>query len=154
ANPNALLMDSAGNFYGRTANGGSYGGTIFRLSPTGTGWSETVLYNFCPTHDGNCLANGITEDGLVMDGAGNIYGTDGHYTGSIFQLSPSGSGWTFSTLYKFCSLTGCADGENPYAGVIMDGTGNLYGTTIYGGSQNGGVVYKLSPSGAGWTETV
>src|SRR5207253_1886931 len=61
---------------------------------------------------------------------------------------------TEQVLYKFCPQVGCTDGTNPEGGVIMDASGNLYGTAYYGGSHNGGTVFKLAPSGTGWTETV
>jgi hypothetical protein len=96
-----------------------------------------------------------------MDGSGNLYGTtnyDGGPSsgGTVFQLTPSGTGWSETVLYRFCSQTNCADGNNPYSGLIMDGSGNLYGTTLYNGSvgSSGGTVFQLTPSGTGWTETV
>ena len=96
--------------------------------------------------------------GLTMDSHGNLYGTayaGGTGAGVIVELSPSGGSWNFSTLYNFCSLQGCADGEEPYTGsLILDSADNLYGTTEYGGAKGAGTVYELSPSGGGWTEKV
>ena len=137
-----LIADSAGNLYGTTWNGGSGScGTVFKLSPSGT---ETVLYSFTCGIDG-----AYPYAGLIADGAGNLYGTTSgggaSYAGTAFKLSPSG---TETVLYSF---TGGTDGGHPYAGLIADGGGNLYGTTGGGGALNAGTVFKLSPSG---TETV
>jgi uncharacterized repeat protein (TIGR03803 family) len=107
------------------------------------------------------------EAGLVMDPAGNLYGTTtsggANGFGSVFRLTPnSGGRWTESVLYNFCSLTNCADGETPVAGLIFDTAGNLYGTTTGGGnagsvcgSDRCGVVFELTPNANGsWTESV
>jgi uncharacterized repeat protein (TIGR03803 family) len=151
-----VISDAAGNLYGTTAGGGSCGeGTVFELDTAG---SETVLHNFCG-------GDGATPtSGLIWDGAGNLYGTtqaggssdvcDGG-CGAVFELSPgSGGNWTEKVLYSFCSVSGCADGENPdFARLVRDVAGNLYGTTVFGGSYrncNGdacGVVFKLDQSG-------
>jgi uncharacterized repeat protein (TIGR03803 family) len=117
-----------------------------------------VLHNFCGG-DG-----AYPESALTWDDAGNLYGTtaeggssdvcDGG-CGAVFELSPgSGGSWTEKVLYSFCSVSGCADGENPLFGrLVRDAAGNLYGTTVFGGSHrncNGdacGVVFKLDLSG-------
>jgi hypothetical protein len=166
-----LIMDGAGNLYGTTLEGGNGrggggtagGGVVFQLTPdqTGTAWTETVLYSFCS--QSTCTDGERPFAGLIMDGAGNLYGTtqqggnagfSGH--GVVFRLSPDETGtvWTETVLYSFCSQTNCADGAGPQTGLIMDGAGNLYGTTIYGSS--GGVVFQLSAdeTGTAWTETV
>jgi uncharacterized repeat protein (TIGR03803 family) len=118
--------------------------------------TETVLYNFCSQP--GCTDGGAPQAGLISDGAGNLYGTTGQVgssDGVVFELSPNGSGgWNYSTLYSFCSEPNCADGRWPYSHVILDGSGNLYGITYYGGAYGGGVVFELSPGGGGWTETV
>jgi len=151
-----LIFDSAGNLYTTTQNGGIYyGGTVVKLSPSqGGGWTETVLHNFNPsTTDGfNPLA------GLIVDRAGNLYGTTsggGSGTspaGTVFELSPSGSvGWTEKVLHNFNNNG--TDGAHPFSGLVLDGSGNLYGTTTSGGSNGDGVVFELSPNGSGgWTE--
>jgi uncharacterized repeat protein (TIGR03803 family) len=128
--------------------------------------TETVLYSF-----GTDPMDGIgPTGGLVFDSAGNIYGTTnggGQYCqssggcGTLYELSPSvGGGWNETVLYNFCT-TGiwftCPDGSNPLAGLIMDGGGNLYGTTAGGGTGQWGTVFRLSPPSSGngnWTETV
>jgi len=146
------VLDAAGNLYGTTSMNGMYGaGTVFEVSPNGT---ETVLYNF-----GNGNGDGQNPRGnLIFDAAGNLYGTTsvgGMFgNGTVFQLSPSG---TETVLYNFGNG---GDGQNPQAGLLFDGAGNLYGTTANGGGTgcggNGcGTVFELSPNGAGgWTETV
>lgn len=126
--------------------------------------TQTVLYNFCSQP--NCADGGGPESGLAFHG-GNLYGTTPYtftyQTGSVFELSPSGSGgWTETTLYPFsCTDSGdnCPGGASPGGPVIFDSQGNLYGTTSEGGdgtcgSTNGcGVAFELSPVGAGWAET-
>jgi uncharacterized repeat protein (TIGR03803 family) len=147
-NPDAgLVMDSAGNFYGTTPQGGTYrAGTVFELSASG---KETILHSF--------LALGMGGDGqnpqgaLVMDSAGNLYGTTPYggenMAGTVFEVSGQGAE---TTLYSFTSATP-TDGRIPYAGVIVDSGGNIYGTTIYGGANGDehgdGTVFTLSPAG-------
>jgi uncharacterized repeat protein (TIGR03803 family) len=164
ARPSAgLTIDGAGNLYGTTGIGGNGRGVVFELTPdqTPTAWTETVLYRFCA--QSNCADGAYPEAGLIMDGAGNLYGTTAFGGiggagggGVVFELTPgqTGTAWTETMLYSFCAQTNCADGEFPYAGLIMDGAGNLYGTTYYGGGR--GVVFQLTPdeTGAAWTETV
>src|SRR6266851_1670139 len=175
ANPFAyggLIMDTSGNLYGTTSVGGNAtgGGTVFQLTPSDTGWSETVLYSFCSQT--NCADGASPLAGLIMDAAGNLYGTtsaggtSAPGTGVVFQLTPdpTGTGWTETVLYSFCSQIYCADGYQPLGGLIMDGAGNLYGTTRQGDNNPGtcafaggcGVVFELTPdaTGTAWTETV
>jgi uncharacterized repeat protein (TIGR03803 family) len=138
ANPYApLFRDAAGNLYGTSNQGGAANvGVVFRLSASG----YKVLYSFKGGTDG---AN--PDSGVVLDSAGNIYGTTylggAANAGVVYKLGPSGQE---TLLYSF---TGGADGANPYAGVILDSAGNLYGTTYQGGSANLGVVYEVSPGG-------
>ena len=156
-----LVFDPAGNLYGTTYEGGSGGGgVVFELTPSSGGnWTETVLHNFSGSPDGCAPFSGVT-----LDAAGNVYGTTyacggngGISYGIAFELSPnSGGGWTETILYTF---TGGTDGGWPYGGVILDGSGNLYGTAYTGGnggcaySRACGVVFELSRN-AGWTESV
>lgn len=151
-----LVFDPAGNIYGTTnlGGGGCAGpgcGTVFELSPSGTGWTETVIYSFQGGADGRYPVGGI-----VFDPAGNLYGTTaggGAYgNGTVFQLTHSQTGWTKTTLYDFPNRSN--DGDGPIGGVILDGAGNLYGTTSEGGVKNGGTVFELIPSNGSWTFTL
>jgi uncharacterized repeat protein (TIGR03803 family) len=146
-----LVFDQAGNIYGTTLD------NVFELTPNGVGgWTEKVLYTFSRGTDG-----GIPYAGLVFDRSGNLYGTTwiggnltcnyGQGCGTVFQLTPSGSGWAENVLY---SLLYGSDGAFPAGGIITDASGNLYGTTTTGGSGNGGTVFELSPSSGTWTSTV
>ena len=155
-----VITDVAGNLYGVAAVGGlgtcdqGYG-VVFELGKSGT---LSVLHTFGfgdGAYPGSVLA---------FDEAGNLYGTtrgggssacgaDG--CGVVFELSPNSDGsWTEAVLYEFCSLSGCADGEEPVSGpLVRDSKGNLYGTTFFGGTShncnggNCGVVFKLDPVG-------
>jgi len=160
-----LLRDSKGNFYGTTDVGGNTGcyndqnrqpqvgagcGTVYKLDPVG---KETVLYTFTGGADG---ANPAV--GLITEGDGRLYGTtlaggasktcNGYNgCGVVFSLSPpatQGAPWTEAVLYTF---TGGADGGIPFASLITDGAGNLYGTTFVEGSKGYGVVFKVDSSG-------
>ncbi len=111
----------------------------------------SVLYSFTGLADGN------QPNGVIADGAGNLYGTTSfgginsdcapHGCGSVFELSPGAEGWKLTTLYSF---TGQADGEFPVGNLAMDQAGNLYGVTFTGGAYNCGVTFELSPTTAGW----
>jgi uncharacterized repeat protein (TIGR03803 family) len=164
--PSQLVFDSAGNLYGETEYGGaSVNGTVFELSPSGKGiWTEKDLYDFEGSTDGYS-----PQGGLVFDEAGNLYGTTklgGSGTGchrvgcgTVFKLSQSSGSWSKTILYNFQG--GTTDGSDPVAGVILDGSGNLYGTTNTGGigSQYNncgagcGSMFELSPSGSAYKET-
>lgn len=153
-----LAVDSLGHLYGVTDWGGANDyGAVFELTPsTGGGWTEAVVHNF------DYLDGANPAGGLTRDGAGNLYGTTvyGGYqnTGSVFELTPGGT-WTFTQLHYF---TCCTDGDAPQGGVVLDSSGNLYGTTVWGGTGDSacgplscGVVFKLTPSTGGtWTETI
>jgi len=136
--PNGVIRDSTGNLFGTTGGGGaSSAGVVFKLDTTG---HESVLYSFTDGNDG-----GYPNAGVVLDSAGNLYGTTtGGGTGGggvVFKLNTAGQE---TPLYSFTNGT---DGGYPYAGVILDSAGNLYGTTLYGGSAFVGVVYKVDPTG-------
>lgn len=129
-----VIGDSEGNLYGTTFEGGASGaGVVYKLAANG---DEIVLYSFAPGADGTSPASG-----LVMDSAGNLYGTasggGASGAGTVYKLDPSGNE---TVLYSF---TGGTDGGSPAAGVVRDGGGNLYGSTPVGGNNNVGVVFTL-----------
>jgi uncharacterized repeat protein (TIGR03803 family) len=141
-----LVFDKAGNLYGVTPRGGPKDwGTVFELTrkPDGV-WARKTLYAFGAGADG-----GFPDGALVLDAAGNLYGT----AGAVFELSPRGDGsWTHTVLYKFA---GYPDGSGSGAGVIFDSAGNLYGTTDAGGIHMGGTIFELTPQeGGGWKESI
>jgi uncharacterized repeat protein (TIGR03803 family) len=144
-NPAAgVIQDSADNLYGTTQGGGAtFNGSVFKLDPTG---HETVLYSFCSV--ANCTDGYTPAAGVIQDSAGNLYGTTrsggANDQGIVFKLDPTGHE---TVLYSFCSAANCADGSDPYAGVIQDSAGNLYGTTYLGGANNVGTLYKVDPAG-------
>jgi uncharacterized repeat protein (TIGR03803 family) len=139
-NPQAgLVIDSKSNLYGTTGVGGAgFAGTVFKLDPSGV---QTVLYAFTGGTDG-----GYPAAGLILDSAGNLYGTTqfgGAFGfGTVFEVAPSG---TETVLYSF---TGGADGASPqFANLVRDGAGNLYGTTPGGGAHYVGIVFKVDAKG-------
>ncbi len=161
-----VTQDASGHLYGTTYKGGATdSGTAFELTPPAPGktaWKERVLYSFCGQT--NCADGEEPEAGVIQDAAGNLYGTT-YYggtgdAGTVFELTPPAPGqfaWSETVLYSFCA-TGCSDGENPEARLIQNpSTGNLYGTTVEGGTNGRGTVFELTPPAMGpgaWTETV
>ena len=153
ANPSSLLtFDSSGNIYGTAAAGGQPGcsgfgcGTVYKLTSSGSGWSEHTLYSF---QDGSDGANPAA--GVIMDTAGNLYGaTPGSNSngGTVFQMNPSGGNWIFNLAYD---LTGV--GPGPVANLVRDRAGNLYGASWGDGLYGQGAVFKLTPANGGWTYT-
>lgn len=143
----APVFDRAGNLYGTTSYGGAHdSGTVYELTRSGSGWTETILWNF----DGP--SGDMPLNGLIFDAAGNLYGTTklggANYSGNVFELSPSGSGWSETTLFNFPGSTG-----GPVSGLAWDAQGNLYGTTQGGGLYNDGTVFQLTPSAGTWNYT-
>jgi uncharacterized repeat protein (TIGR03803 family) len=152
-----LVFDSAGNLYGvASEGGGTNAGTVFELIPSGSSWTEKTIYRFKGSTDG-----ATPLGSLIVDSSGNLYGTTNlggtKGVGTVFELRPNGATWTKTILHNF---GGARDGEFPSAGLAMDASGNLYGTTegggAFGNGQNnvGGTAYKLAPRGGTWTETV
>jgi uncharacterized repeat protein (TIGR03803 family) len=153
-----LIMDGAGNLYGTTSFGGSYvWGTVFELVNSGGTYTEKILHSF----GGSSTDGQIPFGSLVMDAGGNLYGITEEgggaddCCGTVFELMNSAGTYTEKILHVFNEGTG--DGEDPTAGLIMDASGNLYGTTGYGGAsgncQGGcGAVYELVNSSGNYTE--
>jgi len=187
-----VVFDSKGNLYGATTQGGgqcppAQCGTVFELTPpakNGDPWTETVLYIFkgngsAPGRAGSPADGNVPAGGLVMDKAGNLYGTTGYGgtgsctllgtkvgCGTVYELSPptqQGGAWTETVLYSF---QGGKDGYLAWGDLVFDAKGNLYGATEYGGGygtcnspyyQYCGTVFELSPpqkSGGVWKEKV
>jgi uncharacterized repeat protein (TIGR03803 family) len=152
------ILDAAGNLYGETAMGGTSTlcgggcGTVYELQPISGGWKEHILHDFGTGGD----EMGFPGGALLLDNAGNLYGTAGggiHAHGAVYRLARQWNGhWNATILHSF---TGGAGGDGP-GGVVMDKTGNLYGTTIAGGTGcDCGVVYKLAPqANSKWKYTV
>ncbi|HZL67993.1 MAG TPA: choice-of-anchor tandem repeat GloVer-containing protein [Candidatus Limnocylindrales bacterium] len=141
-----VIRDQAGNLYGTALYGGDNGcGTVFQLTPSGSGWSETTL------RDLQSQTDGCGPNELIADPQGNLYGTDRRNGpnggGTVFELTKlSGGGFSFRVLYAFSGMPG-----GPMAGLTMDSAGNLYGTTYQNGAHNYGSVFKLTKAGSGWT---
>jgi len=149
-----LAFDQAGDIYGTTYAGGMYGGgTTFELTPSGGGYTKSIIHSFGSGTDGRGPA------GVVLDNAGNVYGTTivggtgtecTYNCGTVYQLIPSNGGWLENILVNFNQT----NGAYPYGQLIIDESGNLYGTTNAGGQGGGGVVFKLAPAGGGFTYSV
>jgi len=142
----AVVFDSTGALYGTTLEGSSSFGTIWKMTPSGGGWTEQVLTTFS-----GAAGDGMYPYwGLTPDSAGNFYGTTnqgGAYSwGTIYELSPSGGQWSKTILYSF---TNGSDGGLPIGGVVFDRWGNLFGATTERDS-GGGTIYELSPSNGNW----
>ncbi|HLI62404.1 MAG TPA: choice-of-anchor tandem repeat GloVer-containing protein [Terriglobales bacterium] len=156
----AVTIGASGIVYGTAGLAGSNGdGTAFMVRPGAhapasviTPWTESVLYEFAPGSNGALPGYGA----LAVDPEGNLYGTTeiggASNKGTVYELSPSGGGWTETVIASFSG--GSSDGDQPYAGVIFDQAGDLYGTTTLGGTSNWGTVYELVHSQSGWTKRV
>jgi uncharacterized repeat protein (TIGR03803 family) len=164
----SVVFDTAGNLYG-TADGGLHGcGIVYKLTPTQNGsWTETIIHQFdaFEGHNDGCEPVGS----LIFDKAGNLYGTTSqggggttdtfctNGCGTVFKLTPNKDGsWTESILHALHQGGGGSpDGQNPFDSVVFDNAGNLYGTTLAGGPDDLGTVFKLTPATSGkWTETL
>jgi len=155
-----LVLDKSGNIFGTTLYGGGTGcggagcGTVFELEQVNGRWVETVLYRFTGGADG-----GSPESSVTIDRAGNIFGTTfngglkqckGFPCGVAYELQRSASGWRETVLHSF----DFKDGSQPIGGLILDSSGNLFGTTAYGGPpyppDGAGTIFALKPSPSGW----
>ena len=136
-----LISDKAGNLYGTTAFGGAAeSGTVYELTNAAGSWTETVLYTFQGGTDG-----AYPYSTLVFDESGNLYGTtlaggtSCFICGTVFKLTNRHGTWTETLLHSFSGL----DGANPFGSLLLDSSGNLYGTTNSGGTSFEGTVYEL-----------
>lgn len=169
--PGALKLDSAGNLYITAQSGGKTTtfcgigcGTIFELSPSGTGWSGRTLRIFDWSFTYYGAENPLGR--VALDSAGNLYGAAGGGVyndvwsttfGVIYELTPTASGqWDEIIVHDFCPQSVvCTDGAVPEAGLTFDSNGNLFGTTAAGGFLSSGTVFELTPaSDSSWTENV
>jgi uncharacterized repeat protein (TIGR03803 family) len=143
-----LTADTKGNLYGVTATGGidgscnDGGGTAYELDAAG---NFTELYEFPGAIGGGAFS------AMILDTNGNLYGAaeEGGTSddGTVFELSPINGTWSGRALYSFCSLPKCADGNTPIGSVARDASGNIYGTTYFGGEFDAGTVFKLDARG-------
>jgi uncharacterized repeat protein (TIGR03803 family) len=150
-----VTFDAAGNLYGTTIGGPSGPGAVYRLTKSGNSWTESILWGFSGPDGADPYGN------LVLDASGNIYGTafEGGYSGcphyntcgTVFEVSPHGGYWTETTLHRFL---GGADGDQPYAGLTWDNSGNLFGVTSSDGPIGGGTVFELTPANGGWSYSI
>jgi uncharacterized repeat protein (TIGR03803 family) len=155
--PEATLVQGAdGEFYGTTHEGGTIEcangigcGTVFKITPEG---ALTTLYNFCSQQ--NCADGSRPQAGLIQGTDGNFYGATfeagANDAGTVFSITPGGA---LIALHSFCSQSNCADGGNPFAGLLQDTNGTFYGTTLDGGTGNLGTVFSLSVGLAPFVET-
>ena len=144
---NGVILDQAGNLYGVTNGGGTaYAGTVYELSPSAYGWTESILYTFQDAYIYSPFG------GLLLDTSGSLYGSTtfspGNQAGAVFKLAPGNGSWSESVL---CVFSDGGSGGGPKANLTMDASGTLYGTAWDTGP--GGKVFKLTPSNGGWTET-
>jgi uncharacterized repeat protein (TIGR03803 family) len=155
-----VVPDKLGNLYGEMGRGQYKYGAIAELAPNSRGWTYTPLYSFCVFQCGYS-----PSAPPIWDGKGNLFGTttDGGIAqpacwtsfgcGVIFEMTPNGDGtWTYHILHRFASSP--TDGQTPYGSLVMDASGNFYGTTEFGGGQGNGTVFKFSFTGAHWEKTV
>ncbi|MFZ0321716.1 MAG: choice-of-anchor tandem repeat GloVer-containing protein [Candidatus Sulfotelmatobacter sp.] len=151
----ALISDSAGNFYGTEYGGSSSAGLVYELSPAaGGGWTQEILHSFTlNSTDGN-----MPFGGVILDRAGNLYGTtcaggnSSNQGGTVFELKRTKNGWAEFILHSFGNFL---DGGCPTSKLLFDSAGNLYGTTNGGGAHGNGTVFELSHKfGAAWEEKI
>jgi len=146
-----LFADAKGALYGTAGGGNDGAGIVFKLTPTGSSYTERVLYSFTGGNDGSAPGAGS----LIADADNALYGTTefggSAGKGTVFKLRPSNGVYAERVLHSF--LNG-SDGGYPFAGLIADKNGVLYGTTDFGGLHRYGTVFKLVPKGSRYTETV
>ncbi len=147
-----LVQGTDGNFYGITFYGGVNSlGSFYKITASG---KATTLYSFCSLGGSACTDGSYPKATPVQASDGNFYGTtagggaeiqNGKYTsGTIYRITPSGQ---LTTLYLFCSLSGCSDGYEPEGGLALGSDGNFYGTTVDGGAYKKGTIFQFNPNG-------
>jgi uncharacterized repeat protein (TIGR03803 family) len=149
-----LIAGKQGAFYGTTVFGGIGAGTVFQLSPAGARYAESVLYSFKAGLDGSAPLGVVRRDGVlygVTFVGGNPNGNGGVGWGTIFKLAPGKSGYSETVLYRFLGGT---DAWEPNGPIVIDRSGSIIGSSGFGGSRNDGAVFKLTPNGSGYTESI
>jgi len=160
-----VVFDQAGNLYGNIGPGEYDEGAVTELVPGAGGWTQSYLYSFCRKVN-PCLDGDAPISGVVFDSAGNLYGTTeyggkgiGGDWGTAYELKKQSDGtWRHILLHSFPASAN--DGKLVYGGLVLDKSGNLYGTTLQGGGKGCGegtgcgTVYELAPTAKGWKETV
>ncbi len=143
AHPNAgaLVLDGAGDLYGATYYGGQGGGVVYKLSHSSDEWTLKAIYD----STGTCASN--NSGGVVMDSAGNLFGTA---LNAVYEVTPTASGWTGRILHCFSG----PDGFGIYAGLVLDANGNVYGAASADTLAGGGNVFRLSRSGGTWSFSI
>ena len=145
--------------FGTTPSGGANNdGTVFEIAKTKSGYASTpnILYSFCPQI--SCTEGAGPFAGLIIDADGNLFGTTtfgANNGGTVFEIAKTKRGYasTPTVLYSFCSQPNCADGFQPFAGLIADANGNLFGTTLGGGANKGGTVFEIAKTKSGYAST-
>lgn len=140
-----VILDAQGDIYGATTTSGSgKGGTVFKLSFQNGNWVFSTLYSFPRPMNGSIITGPVGN--LMMDSAGNLYGTtlsDGaNGFGAVFKLTPSNGSWTYTSLHDF---TNGSDGGFPYSNLVIDQHGNLFGTASTGGASGAGAIFEITP---------
>ncbi|HUO31834.1 MAG TPA: choice-of-anchor tandem repeat GloVer-containing protein [Bryobacteraceae bacterium] len=147
---NSLILGPGGDIYGTSAGGGNNdNGAVFQINFAGGSPTVTIVYKFC--NQPNCTDGSSPTGPLVLGTDGNFYGVTnlggntnyGSDDGIVFKLTPA---FQPTTLYSFCTLMNCADGVNP-TGLMQASDGNFYGTTVYGGANNFGTIFKITSGG-------
>jgi len=151
-----LALDSAGNIFGVANLGGAHDeGAVFELSPAGGPYNYSLIYSFCSAQ--TCTDGIRPETRMAIDASCNLFGTTPRQgtqdEGTLFELSPNGSGYDFQVLYQFCSEANCTGGGAPAGPLTIDASGDLLGTTTQFGGGSGGAIFELSPGANGWTES-
>src|ERR1051326_3563139 len=135
----------ASPLFGTTVSGGSTsGGVAYELTRNHGAWEETLLYTFCTIGGESCLDGAGPKADMIFDNSGNMFGIAG---GTAYELSPNGSQWLETPLYRFCKAGGCQDGVAPLGPILLDRDGRLWGVTEYGGQWDYGVAYEIVPAG-------